>query len=208
MSRIATPKTISSAKEMAQPALNEIEQNLGSVPNLFRIMSNSPQSLKGFLQLTSSLNDGVLPASTRERIAIAVAEVNDCAYCLAAHNYLAKEQVHLSDEEIRINRRGTSLDSKAAASVEFAVTVAKRKGHISKADFLAVRSAGISDAEIIEIIMHVAINSFTNYLNSALQTDIDFPSVDNLLVDTVFKVMALTAREKETPVNLEALVQK
>ena len=182
MSRIEIPIATSSALESAQADLNTVYKQLGSVPNLFRLMSNSPESLKGYLQLSTALSNGQLSASTRERIALAVAEINDCDYCLAAHNYLGKNIANLSDEEICINRRGTSLDAKAAAAVEFAVTVVKQRGHISKADFLAVQSAGFSDAEIIEIITHVALNTLANYLNTALQTEIDFPSVDHLFV--------------------------
>ncbi|GBL05320.1 carboxymuconolactone decarboxylase family protein [Glaciecola sp. KUL10] len=179
MPRIKTPQNIPSAHEASQQALRTIEESLGSVPNLFRLMSNSPESLIGFLQISAQLNKGTLLPSIKERIALAVAEVNQCEYCLAAHSFLAKSQLNFSDEEICINRRGTSLDAKAAVAVEFAVTVAKQRGHISKADFTTVRSAGFSDAQIIEIITLVAINSLTNYLNSALQTEIDFPSVDD-----------------------------
>ena len=35
----------------------------------------------------------------------------------------------------------------------------------------------LTDAQIIEIIAHVALNTFTNYLNETVQTDIDFPAV-------------------------------
>jgi alkylhydroperoxidase family enzyme len=40
-----------------------------------------------------------------------------------------------------------------------------------------VKAAGYDDVAVIEILMHVAVNTFTNYLNNALQTDIDFPVV-------------------------------
>lgn len=180
MSRITTPSTITEAPEAAQPLLNAVKKQLGVVPNLFRITANSPQALSGYLDFNAALNKGALPAPTHERIALAIAEVNGCDYCLAAHNYLGKNVAQLSDEEICVNRRGTSLNAKAAAAVEFAVTVAKQRGAISKADFSAVRSAGYSDEEIVEIIAHVALNTLTNYLNSALQTDIDFPSIDKL----------------------------
>ena len=42
---------------------------------------------------------------------------------------------------------------------------------------LAVRAAGYSDAQIVEIVMHVALNTWTNYLNEVAGTEIDFPAV-------------------------------
>lgn len=180
MSRINTPKNIQEAPKASQPLLEAVNQQLGVVPNLFRITSNSPQTLEGFLALNGALAKGTLPAATRERIAIAVAQINGCEYCLAAHNYLGTNLAKLSSEEINVNRRGTSLDGKAAAAVEFAVTIAKQRGKTSKADFNAVRAAGYSDAEIIEIVAHVALNTLTNYLNETLETVIDFPAIDSL----------------------------
>ena len=45
-------------------------------------------------------------------------------------------------------------------------------------DFVAIKQAGFNDAEIAEIIAHVALNIFTNYFNSATQVEVDFPPVD------------------------------
>lgn len=180
MSRINTPKNIHEAPAAAQPLLEAVNKQLGSVPNLFRITSNSPHTLEGYLSLNGALAKGTLPAATRERIALAVAEINGCNYCLAAHNYLGQNLAKLSREEIVINRRGSSLDAKAAAAVEFAVTIVKQRGKTSKADFDAVRAAGYSDAQIIEIVAHVALNTLTNYLNETLGTVIDFPGIDAL----------------------------
>lgn len=182
MPRIDISRTVSDAPKATQLLLKAEEAQSGTVSNLLRITANSPASLTGYLQLNTALNEGLLPISTRERIALAIAELNACDYCLASHSYMGRTLANLSSEEMCINRRGTSLDAKAASAVEFAVTIARQRGHTSKADFAAVRSAGFSDAEIVEIITHVALNTLTNYLNSSLQTEIDFPSVDNLCV--------------------------
>jgi alkylhydroperoxidase family enzyme len=48
---------------------------------------------------------------------------------------------------------------------------------VSKAEFEAVQAAGYSDAEIVEIITHVAMNIFTNLLGKSTQVEIDFPRV-------------------------------
>jgi alkylhydroperoxidase family enzyme len=48
---------------------------------------------------------------------------------------------------------------------------------VGEADLAAVRAAGYSDAQVIEIVLHVALNTWTNYLNEAFKTDIDFPVV-------------------------------
>jgi uncharacterized peroxidase-related enzyme len=177
MSRIPTPATIAEAPAASQPLLEAVKKQLGVVPNMFRLISNSPAALEGYLSLSGALAKGKLPPQTRERIALAVAEVNGCGYCLSAHTYLARNLAKLDDAEITANRSGASNDPKADAAVRFASKVAQERGHVSDADFAAVKAAGYDDGQIIEIVQHVALNVWTNFLNETAKTEIDFPVV-------------------------------
>jgi uncharacterized peroxidase-related enzyme len=178
MSRIPTPASIDAAPPAAQPLLQAVKKQIGSVPNLFRLVANSPAALEGYLGLSAALAKGALSAPTRERIALAVAAVNDCSYCQAAHAYLGKHVAKLDEAEIAANLQGWSNDAKADAAVSFAVKVVRQRGHISDADLRTVRDAGYSNAEVIEIVQHVALNTWTNYVNEVAKTDIDFPIVE------------------------------
>jgi uncharacterized peroxidase-related enzyme len=177
MSRINTFASIEASPAAAQPLLEGAKKQLGSVPNLFRVIANSPAALTGYLGLNGALAKGSLDAQTRERIALAVAEINGCAYCLSAHSYMAKNLAKLSDTEIAANRNGHSNDPRADAAVHFAAQVVTARGHVSDADVAAVRLAGFDDAQIVEIVVHVALNTLTNYVNEVAKTEIDFPAV-------------------------------
>ncbi|MDR3376695.1 MAG: carboxymuconolactone decarboxylase family protein [Ancalomicrobiaceae bacterium] len=177
MSRIPTPATIADTPAQSHPLLEAVNKQLGVVPNLFRLVATSPAALEGYLGLNAALGKGTLPAQTRERIALAVAEINGCDYCLSAHSYLAKNLAKLDDAEITANRLGTSADPKAAAAVRFAAEVVRERGHVNEEAVRAVRTAGYNDAQLIEIVLHVALNTWTNYINSVAATDIDFPVV-------------------------------
>jgi alkylhydroperoxidase family enzyme len=80
MSRINTPASIEAAPAAARPLLEAVKKQIGSVPNLFRVVANSPAALEGYLGLNGALAKGSLDSKTRERIAIAVAELNGCGY--------------------------------------------------------------------------------------------------------------------------------
>ena len=121
MSRLPTPASIEASPAASQPLLQAVKKQLGVVPNLFRLVGNSPAALEGYLGLNGALAKGALEAATRERIALAVAEINGCDYCLSAHSYLGKNLAKLSDAEIAANRDGRSADAKADAAVRFAV---------------------------------------------------------------------------------------
>jgi uncharacterized peroxidase-related enzyme len=177
MSRIPTPATIDASPAASRPLLEAVKKQLGVVPNMFRLIANSPAALEGYLGLSGALNKGSLPAPTRERIALAVAEINGCSYCLSAHTYLGKNVAKLDDVEITANRSGASMDPKADAAVRFAAKVARERGHVGEDDVRAVKLAGYDDAQIIEMVLHVALNTWTNYINEVAKTDIDFPVV-------------------------------
>jgi uncharacterized peroxidase-related enzyme len=173
MSRITTP-TRDQAPVDSQPLLDGVFKKFGVIPNLFRVFALSPAALSGLLGLSGALSK-TLDARTRERIAIAVAEVDGCDYCLSAHTYIGVKLAKITPEDAALNRKGGSTDAKADAAVRFAATVAKVRGHVSDADLAAVKAAGYSEAQVVEIVALVAENVLTNFVNEVAQTDIDFP---------------------------------
>jgi uncharacterized peroxidase-related enzyme len=176
MSRLAIP-TVEQSLPAAQPLLAAVEQQLGVVPNLMKLVGNSPAALEGYLSLSGALGKGTLGAKTAERIALAVAEFNQCAYCLSAHTYLGLHVAKLDEAEIAANRNGVSGDAKADAALRFAMKVVRNRGHVADVDVTTVKAAGFNDAQVIEIVLHVALNTLTNYVNEVAQTEIDFPVV-------------------------------
>ena len=143
MSRIATPASIEEAPPAARPLLEAVKKLLGTVPNLFRMVANSPAALEGYVGLLGALSKGALPAATHERIALAVAEANGCDYCLSAHAWLGKNVAKL---------RGRRDDGQSGRSVARSAARAPRcasparswssRGHVSDAELRAVRDAG------------------------------------------------------------------
>lgn len=176
MSRIPTPASIADAPAASQPLLEAVQKQLGSVPNLFRIVATSPAALEGYLGLNGALGKGALDLKTRNRIAVLVAEENGCGYCLAAHTFLGKI-AKLPEEELAANRNGASSDAKAEAALRFAAQLVRSRGHVESSALAALKAAGYSDAQVVEIIVHVALNTLTNYVNTALGTEVDFPAV-------------------------------
>jgi uncharacterized peroxidase-related enzyme len=156
--------------------LDAVGKQLGVIPNLFRLVGNSPAALEGYIGLNTALSKA-LDAKTRERIALAVAQVNGCDYCLSAHSYLGANLAKLDAAELAANRRGHSSDVRADAAVGFAKKVSETRGHVTATDIAAVKDAGFSDAHIVEIVLLVALNFLTNLVNNVAETEIDFPVV-------------------------------
>jgi uncharacterized peroxidase-related enzyme len=160
MSRLSIPVSIDTAPAALQPLLEAVKKQFGVAPSLFRLVSNSPAALEGYLGLLDALGKGALPLKTRARIAPAVAEVNGCDYCLSAHTYLGKNLAKLDDSEMEANRGGASNDAKANVAVSFAAKIVHQRGRVGDDDLRALRAAGYDEAQMIEIVLHVALNTW------------------------------------------------
>jgi uncharacterized peroxidase-related enzyme len=160
----------------AKPVLDEIKGAFGTVPNMFRAVANSPAALKDMWGAFGALGAGKIGAKLGEKIAVAIADRDSCAYCLAAHTVLEKKAGASADEMAQA-QDGHSSDPKTAAALAFALKLVEDRGQVTDADVRALRAQGFDDGEIVEIIAHVALNLFTNYVNVALDVPVDFPSI-------------------------------
>ena len=164
------------ATAQAAPALEQIHGAFGIVPNMFRAVANSPAALNSMWGSFGALGAGTLGARLGEQIAVAIADRNACEYCLAAHTVLG-QKAGASAADMTAAQGGQSTDPRTAAALKFALQVVERRAHIEDADVQALHAAGFSDGEIVEIMAHVALNLFTNYVNVAFKVPVDFPGV-------------------------------
>lgn len=177
MSRFTIPTDIQSTPEESHAILEGIHKQLGSVPNIYRLVAQSPAALKGFMDQAGALAKGKLSPKIREGISLAIGQLNDCHYCLSAHSFISTQLLKTDKAEVEANRKADSHDPKTKAALQFAVKVAENKGRVAEKELTKLRDIGFCDAEIIEIIQNVTLNIWTNYLNNFAETPIDFPEV-------------------------------
>ena len=154
--------------------LNDVLKADGTISSMVLTMANSPAVLEGFLRFSDALSGGTLSARLRELIALAVAEVNDSPYCISLHTAGARS-LGVSGDDLTACRRFSSADSKEEAALQFAFRVVITRGETSAEDLERIRRAGLSDAEIIEIIANVALNIFANYFNKVAGVEMGSP---------------------------------
>lgn len=160
----------------SQELLAQVHKAFGATPNMFKAVANSPAALKSMWGSFGALGAGTLGAKLGEQIAVAIANRNRCEYCLAAHTVLGKG-AGASAEEMAAAQVGQSLDPKTAAALAFVLKVVSERAQVTAADVAALRTAGFTDEHVVEILAHVALNLFTNYINVALNVPVDFPKV-------------------------------
>lgn len=176
MSRIAQiePENATSA---AADLLEQVQKTLGVTPNMTKVMATSPALLKGYLSLSGALGGGVIPASVRERLALATAEANGCEYCLSAHTYIGANIAKVDADELDRARSAESSDPHTAALLALSDAILQNAGDIDDVTLSTARQAGVTDAEIGEVVGHIALNVLTNYFNTLSQVENDWPVV-------------------------------
>lgn len=166
----------SAATGKTRQLLDAVQQKLGVVPNLMKVLANAPAALEGYLQFSGALAGGVLPARLREQIAIAVAQTNGCDYCLSAHTFIGGK-LGLAAADLERARRAEGLTDRESAVLALAVAIVEARGRIGDDTLATARGAGLTDAEIVEITAQVGLNLLTNYVNHVANTVVDFPEV-------------------------------
>lgn len=176
MTRIA-PVVSSNLDSRVAATLAQVKASVGMVPNLFATMANSAAALDGYLGLKKTLSRGRLTDRQREIISLAVAQEDACQYCLSAHTHLSKA-AGVSEADALKARRGDGDDPFDRAVAAFAREIVLRRGHVSDEVLANARKAGIDDGLAMEIVVNVALNTLTNYVNEVAKTEIDFPVVE------------------------------
>ena len=176
MYRIA-PVVPGNTETKVAATLSQIKASLGNVPNVFGLLANAPVALDGYLSLSKALSRGRLTTREREILALAIAQENECQYCLSAHTALA-EAVGLSKTDALKARFGKSDDPFERALTSFVKNVVRQRGLVSDQDLDLAREAGIDDGLMLEIVANVALHTLTNYANRLADTEIDSPVVE------------------------------
>lgn len=164
------------AQGKSKELLTAVKAKLGGTPNLLTTMAQSPAVLESYLSFSGALGAGSLSAGLREQVALAIAGVNACEYCASAHTAIGKG-AGVSEDQLAASLDGEPADPKAAAAVRFVRAVTDKRGWVSDDEVQAVRDAGFTDGEVLELTAAVALNTLTNYINHIAQTENDFPVV-------------------------------
>ena len=165
------------APAASQPLLGQVQKAFGATPNMFKAVANSPAALQSMWAAFGALGQGTLGAKLGEQIAVAIANRNRCEYCLAAHTVLG-HNAGVSAADMAAAQVGQSSDPKTAAALAFALKVVEQRAQVSDADVANLHEVGFQDEQVVEILAHVALNLYTNYINIALDVPVDFPRVN------------------------------
>jgi AhpD family alkylhydroperoxidase len=170
-----TLHNLATAPVAAVPILDAANKGLGFIPNLYAHMAEAPAALDAYKQLGSLLEKTSLTPTEQQVVLIAVSVKNNCAYCVAAHSFLARNMVKVPDNIIAALRSGQPLpDEKLNALATFAKAVVRERGWVAGSqemnEFFA---AGYTPQNALEVVLGVTMKTLSNYTNHLTDTPLD-----------------------------------
>ncbi len=165
--------TIESAPQGSKPILEELEKQVGFLPNLAATMAESPSLLEAFTTLRAIYGRGSLTPIEREAIALAVSFENNCTYCMAAHSTFAKMN-GISDDDLGLLRAGKEPSTPRLQAVsDLARQVVRGKGHLSDEYIRVFLRAGFTQAQLLEVLVGISMAAVANYTHNIAKSPID-----------------------------------
>jgi uncharacterized peroxidase-related enzyme len=171
--------TKENAPEASKAIFENLEKQIGMVPNLYATIGYSSNALSNYLTFQANQAKGTFNAKEREAINLAVSEVNQCQYCLAAHTAIGKMS-GFNDEEILELRAGTISDERLSIITRLAASITKNRGNADTQLVEEFFSKGFDNAALVDLVAMVADKIFANYVHILTQIPVDFPAAKPL----------------------------
>jgi len=163
----------------AQSIFDNLNSQLGFVPNLYAVIGHSSDTLENYLNFAGNVGKTTFNAKQSEAIKLAVSEVNGCSYCLSAHTAISKLN-KISEEEILNFRQGKSEDPQLNAIVALAKNIAENRGKADTDKVIEFLAAGFDNKALIDLLATVIEITFTNYAHGVTKVPVDFPVAKSL----------------------------
>lgn len=168
----------SEVNEVNQGIFDNLEKQLGFVPNLYATYALSNNALNNYLSLSgakTSLNN-----KEKEVVNLAVSEVNGCDYCLAAHTAIAQMNGFTLEQTLELRAGKASFQTSYNALAGLAKNITENRGRADKAVVDSFLAAGYTRENLVDTIVLVGDKTISNYLHNTTQVPVDFPAVQPL----------------------------
>lgn len=165
--------TRSEVSEKDQTIFDNLQKNLGFVPNLYAYFAKNETALADYLAFQN--RKSTLRAKEREIINLVTSQINGCRYCQSAHTVLGKMNGFTDDQVLEIRKGSASFDSKLDALARFTASVVENRGKASAEIMKAFFDAGYTEANMIDVVIVVGDKIISNYIHNLAHFEIDFP---------------------------------
>jgi uncharacterized peroxidase-related enzyme len=161
---------------------------LGYVPNFTSVLARRPAAYLAWKQLMGTIRDG-MDLRRFELATLAAAKELRSTYCMLAHGAVLRDRFYEQDElrAIAVDHHAAGLDATDVAVMDLAGKVADDATAVTQEDIDRLRELGLSDEEVIDVVLAAALRSFFSKTLDGLgvQADARYAEVDAGLRDAL-----------------------
>ena len=176
--------TIETAPEGSRPALAGLRQALGLIPNLAATMADSPPLVNSFVSAFGQFAAGTFTGAERQILLLSNAVANSCAWAVAFHSTMALKEGADPGDVAAVRRAELPSQPRLAALSRLTRTLIDKRGHLDADDADEFLAAGFERAQLLEVVMGVAVSALANYTGNIADPPLEAP----------FQAQAWTAR--------------
>ncbi|APE30198.1 alkylhydroperoxidase [Halomonas aestuarii] len=169
------PQTLDNADAKAKPLLEQANDQLGFVPNMYAGMAKAPGVLDTYLHGYALFREdsGFAPPE-QEVVFLTISRLNGCGYCMSAHSMLADKMSQVPAEVLEAIRHDQPIpDERLAALSRFTRVMFETRGMPTEADVKAFLDAGFEEQQVLQIVLALAVKTLSNYANHVNHPEID-----------------------------------
>jgi uncharacterized peroxidase-related enzyme len=153
--------------------LNGVQKAWGFVPNLHRVLAESPAALEAYSTLWGIAEKTSFTQQERNIVYLAIIYEKECTYCMAGHTNLSL-MAKVDNAAIAAVREGRPIaDAKLEALRQFTAKVTRQRGAVSEAEVAAFKAAGFDNQAVLDVLVVAATKLISNYTNHLAQTPND-----------------------------------
>jgi AhpD family alkylhydroperoxidase len=165
--------TIDSAPEQSKPALRQLQQTFGFIPNIAGAMAESPVLIDAFLSLFQKVHAGSFTEAQIQTLLLTNAVTNACSWAVAFHTALALNE-GLSTADVDAIRSGRAPEDRQYAALSTLTrTSIEKRGHLDVRDVSVFLEAGFRRDQVFEVLAVVAASAITNYAGNIAQPPLE-----------------------------------
>lgn len=168
-------QTIDSAPENARPALEQLRQAFGVVPNIAGAIASSPTLVNSLVGVFQQVHSSSLTEGEIQIVLLTDAVTNSSSYAVAFHTALAIRAGVSSEETTAIRERRVPSNRRFAALSTLAKTLIEKRGHLSDQDLDSFLAADLTQEQVLEVIAIVAASTITNYAGTIANPPLEDP---------------------------------
>jgi len=154
---------------------DELVEVAGAVPNIVKLASLKPPAVRAAQDLYRSVlyHESDLTMTQKEMVSTLVSVINGCGYCVDHHGAALDEHAGTPGlaRQVTTDYRKAEIDSNTLALLEFAEKLTKHPSSMVEGDVDTLRSTGMSDEAILDLVQLIAYFNYTNRLATALGVD-------------------------------------